>query len=512
MRRITPLVLALGALVFGASCGADEPRRPNVLLITIDTLRADRLSCYGFPRETSPRLDELARESVVFEAAQTPRSKTTPAVASMLTGRYPHAHGVRDLAAPLSKDLPLLQERLRERGYSTGGIVGNWVLGDPRAGLARGFDLWCESFPDHTGVPPDHAPQRRATSMTDAALVALGLESAPQDEQFEPRRSIVATDRPWFLWLHYMDPHGAYEPPEEHRRFERENAELVDVRAPSAPDARTKRRFALYNVPEEAWVDADHVDAARVRDFYDGEIRYVDHEVGRLFDALRADGRFDDTIVIVTSDHGESLGEHDYWFEHGAYTYESTARIPLIVRVPGVAPARCAQPFSLVDLQPTLLELLGLPLPNVGSAPFGVSKLAALRGAPLATGATSAIFSEKVEAASADGAVQIKAVRTERWKLIQRYVSRRADDAAATRSTFVIDEELYDLQADPLESWNLAAAIPGDAPVALLRRELAQFVAADRDLAALGDLLAAHRRGLEIQDPDAARTLRLLGY
>ncbi|MCC7012164.1 MAG: sulfatase [Planctomycetes bacterium] len=509
MQRAVSILLG----VVLAACGAREPERPNLLLITVDTLRADRMGLYGAARDTTPDLDAFARECVVLDAAQTPRSKTTPAIASLLSGLYPHAHGVRDLATPLSERVPLLQETLRERGYRTGAIVGNWVLGDARSGLARGFDVWCESMPDRSGVPPDDVPQRTARSLTEAALVALGAStpSAPVSEsERDPELRLTRGDAPWFLWLHYMDPHGAYEPPAEHRLFERERVDLLDVHAPQAANAEHKRRLALYNVPEHAWVDADHIDAALVRDLYDGELHYVDREIGRLLQTLRASGQLERTVVVVTADHGESLGEHDYWFEHGAYTYESTARVPLIVRAPGLAALRVAEPFSLVDLAPTLKELLGLELAQSGAtdALRGRSKLAAWRGAAAGAGA---IFSEKVEGATLEGAVQLKAVRIGRWKLIQRY-ALRASRPGAPSEIVALGEELFDLAADPLEAWNLSSAVPGGAPLLELRRELARFVAADRDLAALGELLAARRRGLEISDPDAARTLRLLGY
>ena len=493
----------LALLLLLAACGGSEPRR-NVLLISVDTLRADRLGCYAEDSSCTPRLDALARECAVFESAATPRAKTTPAIASLLSGLYPHEHGVRDLAHPLSSSIPLLQERLREHGYRCGAIVGNWVLGDARSGLARGFDLWCESLPQRTGVPPDDAPQRTARSLTDAALVALGLKSVPNEPDFEPRTALPRDGAPWFLWLHYMDPHGAYEPPSEHRRAAADR-ELVDL----VPESASRRqRIARYNVPKDLWVDPDTFDAAAVRALYDSEVRFLDAELGRLFDALRAAGELERTMIVLTADHGESLGEQDYYFEHGANCGESTVRVPLLVRAPGVAAGRRSTPASLVDVAPTVLELLGLARPTTGgSALRGESLAPALRGAERSV---RPLFSEKVERADLPGAVQQKAVRLGRWKLVQSYASTPRPDG--TREAHVLAEELYDLEGEGGEEWDLSIVEPPDAPLAELRRALAAFVAADPDLPELGRLLEQRRRGIENTDPQAERTLRALGY
>jgi arylsulfatase A-like enzyme len=495
--------VGLAVLLCLAACGGGEPRR-NVLLISVDTLRADRLGCYSEGTSCTPRLDALAHECAVFESAATPRAKTTPAIASLLSGRYPHEHGVRDLAQPLSSSVPLLQERLREQGYRCGAIVGNWVLGNERSGLARGFDLWCESLPQRTGVPPDDAPQRTARSLTDAALVALGLAPVPSEPEFEPRTALPRGDAPWFLWLHYMDPHGAYEPPAEHRVAAR-LPDFVEVE-----DSRdtTRQRVARYNVPEDAWVRDDMFDAAVVRARYDGEVRFLDAELGRLFDALRAAGELERTVIVLTADHGESLGEQDYYFEHGANCGESTVRVPLLVRAPGVAPGRRSTPASLVDVAPTVLELIGLAQ--------ATSQTSALRGESLAPALRGAerpqrpLFSEKVERADLAGAVQKKAIRLGRWKLVQSYAFASRPDG--TRETRVVSEELYDLEGDGGEEWDLSFLGPPNAPLGELRRALAAFVAADPDLPELGRLLEERRRGLESTDPQAERTLRALGY
>jgi arylsulfatase A-like enzyme len=489
------LPLASLALIALAACRESAPPRPNVLLITVDTLRADRLA-----PDTTPRLSAFARECAVFPLAATPRAKTTPAIASLLSGRYPHDHGVRDLAAPLARDVPLLQERLREHGYRTGAIVGNWVLADARSGLARGFDLWCESLPQQGGVPPDLVPERTATSLTDAALVALGLASPP-DAEFEPRTLLENGDQPWFLWLHYMDPHGAYQPPE--RFVTPTSADIVSLKPPSA-----RQRVARHNVPAEAWLEADAFDAALVRARYDGEVRYLDAELGRLLDALRSGGLDDSTVVVLTADHGESLGEQEYYFEHGANAAESTIHVPFLARAPAWAPGERRTPLSLADVTPTVLDLLALPaLPSAPSSVHGESVLDALRGAPARS---RPLFCEKVERTDLDGVLQQKAVRIGDWKLVRSLAPRRSP--AGGRELVLLKEELFDLAGPGGEDWDLSAVKPAGAPLAELRRALDAFVAADPELAELGTRIQQVRARLEADDPEAARALRALGY
>jgi len=491
MRRLLPMALA------AAACAPDASERPNLLLITVDTLRADHLGCYGYERDTSPNLDRLAREGLRFTRAASPRAKTTPAVASLLTGLYPHDHGVRDLAAPLDRPVPLLQEELRERGWFTAAIVGNFVLTRARSGLDRGFDVWIDELPDVRGVPPHDAPQRTAASLTDAALELL-------PEVLEARTG------PWFLWLHYMDPHGAYEPPREHDVFLAQTTDPIPREEDLPPSPIHRYRVADYNVPDEAFL-AGRPDANRVRALYDGEIHYADAEIGRVLEHLRESGQLERTLVVVTADHGESLGEHRYWFEHGSYVYEATCRVPLIVRLPGAMDARPepglrAGGISLVDVAPTLLDLLGLPAPRLPDGPAGSSRASLVRRD---SAAPRPLFYEKVEGAELDRAVQIKAVRLGDWKLIRRYahVTR-----GGRRELVPLSDELYDLAADPLEARDLSDRPPARAPLTELRAELLRFAAADEHFPELDLILRRRREALEREDPEALRALEKLGY
>lgn len=509
------MLVALGLLLAGC---VRPPERPNVLLITVDTLRADRLSHLGYPRETTPNLDALAARGLSFTRATTPRAKTTPAVASLMTGLYPHEHGVRDLSKPLSRRPALLAERFRKAGYDTLGMIGNYVLKAERSGLDRGFRTWIEDLPQKMGVPPDDVPQRTAQSMTDAALVALGLESPTPSVGLDGPAVRSAEGRPFFAWVHYMDPHGIYEPPGEHDVF---SAPMEAVSPPSLLEraGRLRPHVAEYNVPDEAWLLDGGFDRSRVVSRYDGEVRFADAQIGRLLSALKDSGLDENTIVVVSADHGESLGEHQYYFEHGRYSYEATSRVPLIVSLPASlapdAPTGLSDAdISLVDLAPTLLDLAGLE-------PLFPRSTTGLRGrscARLWTGAGSSendtpIYYEKVERADLALALQIKGVRRGPWKLLRTY-TQDAPESDGTRRMRLIDEELYQLDRDASESFNLVGTPDDEGSERLntLRVDLDAFFEADAGFADQAYLLQRQREDLERESPQVLKQLENLGY
>jgi choline-sulfatase len=530
-------------LTAAAGCGGDAlppPHGPNVLLIVIDTLRADRLAA-----ATMPAVDRFGQGAIRFTHADSPRAKTTPAVASLLTGLYPHDHGARDLSTRLPADVPTLAEAFSRAGWTTAAIVGNFVLSDELTGLSRGFGTWVDDLPDRSGVPPDNVPQRRARSLTDGALVALGLAPPPEPAAAPepapgaapgsppavagPTAKLIESGRPWFLYLHYMDPHGAYDPPAEHRLFGGGAPDYIPSPESLPPDSLHAFRLAQHNLAPEcetatAAATPDDppqgsIDAACVRALYDGETHYVDAEIGRLLDAAAAAGLLANTIVVITADHGESLGEHRYWFEHGFYCYETTNRVPLLLRAPGLASSTYEGDVSLVDLAPTLLDLAGLPpLPErparADAAPDPLSPRGASLAAWLSGGkrlADHSVFGEKLEGADLANTIQMKAVRLGDWKYIRRYAHRTADTGGA-RELVVIADELYDLAADPGETVNLADAPPAAAPLARLKAELLRFAAADVHFADIGRQLAAEQERLQSEDPQAFEILRAMGY
>jgi choline-sulfatase len=298
------LLLAIGALLT-AFCtrGPASPVPPRaVLLVTLDTVRADRLSPYGFVDVAVPHLDRLGREGVVFDQATSVAPLTLPAHASLLTGLLPPAHGVRDNAgAPLAPDALTLAEILGAAGFRTAAFVGSDVL-HPDRGLNQGFDRYGGVARNSKRPTKGQRPADEVVSEAIQWMNEVG-------------------DVPFFLWTHLYDPHRPYDPPE--------------------PFAS---RYGS--------------------DLYVGEIAYADSQIGRLFDALDRRQLSEKTLVIVAGDHGESLGEHGER-DHGVFIYESVLRIPLIIRAPGVTPRRVSPVVRLIDVMPTVLDALGQPAPAI---------------------------------------------------------------------------------------------------------------------------------------------------
>lgn len=335
-RRATTAVAVAGALtasVLAAVRLFSSP--PNVIVITVDTLRHDRLSFAGHPRETSPHIDRLARDSVHFENAVTPEPLTQPSTASMWTSRYPHQIGVVDNLFELADGYVTLAEILREASYTTAAFVSNYVLIRELSNLQQGFDL----YDDRVEKRLLFGAERRARQTIDR--VAEWIRTGPE--------------RPFFLWVHLMDPHGPYDPPppfdQKYRR---------DQPAPRLLERRQIPRYQFRG----------SLDPRFYIDRYDGEIAYADHEIGRLLALLREVGLYDGALLIFHSDHGEYLGEHGIYFNHGGHVYEGSLRIPLLLKLPKRGfrlrppPARSARLVSVMDIAPTVLDVVGLPIPE----------------------------------------------------------------------------------------------------------------------------------------------------
>jgi arylsulfatase A-like enzyme/Tfp pilus assembly protein PilF len=288
--------------------GAGSPSGPpgiqlSLLLITLDTTRADRIGAYGYTAIETPNLDRLAGEGVLFEQAESVAPLTLPAHSSIFTGQFPPAHGVRDNGGfYLDEEQVVLAEMLRDSGFRTGGFVGSFVL-DSKWGIAQGFDTYFDDFDlRKTSGRSIGEIERPASEVADATLT--WLDEAPQAR--------------FFSWVHFYDPHSPYKPPEPWAS-----------RYPNRP--------------------------------YVGEIAYTDSQVGRLLNWLDENDRADDTIVIVMGDHGESLGEHGE-SGHGFFVYEGATRVPFIIRAPfeSMSNRRVVTPVRSVDVLPTALELLGI--------------------------------------------------------------------------------------------------------------------------------------------------------
>lgn len=348
MRPGVAWAIALAALLAGGAARAAERSGP-IVLIVIDTLRADHLSCYGYPRPTSPEMCSLARDGALFVRAFTSRTETTPAIASMLTGLHPHRHGVQTLYLVLPEDMTTLAERLGGAGYRTGGFVSSFVMVRNFSGFDQGFEVYDDEV--RTKEPFRENYERPARETVDRALAWL--------DGAGPRA---------FLFLHLIDPHGPYTPPQE----------LVEKFA--LPD--DGRELPADVRPYQRIPGVDHVSQYVGR--YDGEIAHVDPQVGRVFSRLRERGWYDAATIALVSDHGESMGEAGQWFHHGNSLHRAEARVPLVIKWPRDAEAfpgagaRVTRAVSVGDLFPTLLAAAGLE-----GAPAPATDLrAALSGEP----------------------------------------------------------------------------------------------------------------------------------
>jgi arylsulfatase A-like enzyme len=445
------LALATATLGWSSSAGRQDDGRPNILLISIDTLRSDHLGTYGYPRNTSPNLDRLARDGIVFETAYAPSNSTLPSHASMLTGLNPLAHGAMGPGGRLSDLHFTLAERLRHAGYHTAAWVGmgpfGWV--GARRGFAQGFDLF------------EHRPhrQRYGTGIVARALdrlfqryVLKGVGSARAQVGSVLRWLETSPREPFFAFVHFYDVHSKffrlpYQAPEPFLGMFCEG-ELQNFSGCGEEDLCASRLLAAMangrvSTPESA-------DIRRMICLYDGGIAFLDSQLGRLLEAMDRRDLLARTVVVVTADHGEAFFEHQLPLHKTVY--EAVARVPLVVRAPdGPRGVRVDGIVSIIDILPTLLELTGAPQ----TEPIEGSSLAARLG------------------------------------------SHRAPA-----------EELYDLLRDPAERENLfPTADP--AVVSALRKELEQRWAAS--LAVRQQSLAAGDETLAVPEAEKKK-LQALGY
>ncbi|WP_419185807.1 sulfatase [Rohdeia mirabilis] len=397
-----------------------------MLFITVDTLRADRLGPYGFDRPISPALDRLAAEAVVFDEAQSSTSWTLPALATLMTSHPTSTHGAWDFESPLDESYTTLAEILASNGYDTAAVASHVFLGR-EFGLAQGFthfddDLVQQIELSHLAVTSDAVTERGVRFVErKAAARAAGVD-----------------DTPWFLWLHYFDPHHTY--------------------------------FAHTDFP---FGDSEE-------DRYLSEIAFTDRAIGRVLDTLRATGSEADTIVVFTADHGEEFGDHGGLY-HGLTLHREVVRVPLIVRVPGVAARREAAAVGIGDVLGTVLEVVGVEPRNELS---GRSLVPALKGEPLDDAPVIAELRRTVDA-------RFDALLVGPWKLI------RDRGEAGTL-------ELYERLVDPTETLDVAHRHPGT--VLELAESLDALV---QQAEVAGSGFGRQRRGV---GADMAQALEALGY
>jgi len=374
------LTLAVGCRSRGAESSMVAPSsRPNVLLVTIDTLRADHVGSYGYHDASTPTLDALARRGVRFETAVAHAPLTGPSHASILTGQTPLGHGFRNNSGfILAPEVKTVAQDFRSAGYHTAGFVSGFPL-DRRFGFDRGFETYDDHLPKGNDRRRTPYVERFADATTDAVL--RWLSTSPRE----------ASPAPWFLWVHYYDPHAPYEPPV---------ADLAD-RYRQSP--------------------------------YDGEIAFVDRQLGRLLQTLEVRGETSHTIVLVTADHGESLGEHGEG-THGIFLYDATLRVPWIMAGPQIAVGRVSRTVARsIDVLPTLLDYAGLRQRN------DVDGRSLRRAADGEQMSDAPAYAESLYPELELGWAPLHAWRTAGFKFIK-----------------APHPELYDLQNDPSEKTNLA--------------------------------------------------------
>ncbi len=421
--------------------------RPNVVIIAIDSLRASHLGCYGYKRATSPNIDALASESVVFDRAFAPGIPTMPSFTTLLSGLHPYRHGItaHSSGQRLSEAIVPLPQIAHQGGYVTIGIDNLAVQGNGRGSwFSRGFDYY-------SGY--------------------LYKPFSNQSEQIADRALQFITDfkeKPFLLFVHLWDPHTPYGPPPPFDTLHYDPAKpdpdapsLADVKAISPEYYEAFLGEMNLKVPD----DYDYVVAQ-----YDGEISYVDTQVGRILDHLKSAGVWDNTIVVLMSDHGECFGEGDIYFDHHGL-YDAVLRVALMCRVPQGVIGRSSDIVSTEDILPTLIDLCGWSGPTDYDL-TGRSFAPALRAGETFTGRERVIGVESSRQASI-------CLRTERWKLIVPIIEDVRGNALVDIYGQPRDPAplLFDLENDPEEKHNVSAQYPD--VLAALTQELTEWRAAE---------------------------------
>jgi len=436
------MLLAAVLLIARAPAQADSPRPTNLVIVTIDTLRVDRLSFYGYERATSPNLDRLFAAGATFSEARTVEPLTAPALASMVTSTHPHVHGANRNGLRMHQGLASLPKALQAHGFRTVAFVGSWTLRDKLSGLAEHFERYEEVL-----------NRKRWFGLIRSEATAEDLTARSLEWIADHRKRHA--DRPFMLWVHYVEPHAPYRAQDDY---------LEQLGLTPGDLSRGDR--------------------------YDSEIAAADAAVGQLLAGLEAQGLSGRTLVAFAADHGESLGEHDYW-GHGRHLYEPTLRIPMSLTLKGRIPARKVDaPALIIDLAPTVLSLLGIEIPSdfrgfdwtdvlAGDAPptDRVTRYQAHRGAVTSN--------HDSEMAREKGLLEVGMVHHGRKEIFRIDKGRR---------------QIYDLAGDPLELADRAGPkeYPSEGLLEWLRTIYDGLIAFDDTVNAI--------------DAESVEQLRALGY
>ena len=454
-RILACLVLALSCLLTGCNGKPSTvPSTPNIVLVVIDTLRTDHLGCNGYFRDTSPNIDAFVRDSLFFEQAYTPMSTTLPAHTSLFTGLYPLEHGIK--ANLVSSEKPFrsrpgarsIVELLKENGYTTGAVVSSTPM-KKTSGLDAGFMFYDE---------PDKY-FRIASATNQIALRWL-------DDHGKS---------PFFLFVHYFDPHTPYNPPSPYDRMFQNEVGL---------DAYLAERAITDVIAPGRCTGSSPTYSRTAANLYDGEIRYCDEHLGKLFDALRERGLWDNSVIILLSDHGEGLNQHE-WPQHGR-TWNEQAQILMALRLPGIAPRAFTPLVSIMDVFPTVLAYCRFPwAAEFQDQASGTNVLAPeFREQPILTQRSSRHCEDRTGSS-------LYALTTPQWRF---------------HYTPPVEMLLFDRANDPHELRDVA------------RDHAAEIELLKRDIEELVGKLQRHGQDLYIEvespllDPRTRSEMRLLGY
>ena len=477
---VSPSVLLLKKKRTGAihwpQAGPDDR---NILIITIDTLRADHLGCYGYFRDTSPNIDEFARSCLLFENCIAPVAQTLPTHTSLFTGVYPREHGITANLAftridnqreGMYKPSPYLftfAEVLKRAGYTTAAFVSAEPV-KKGCGLSLGFDLW-------------HQPEKTETKTArDKVIAPVTLKKvyAWLDQ---------GVDQPFLCWIHLFDPHASYAAPKPYDTMFQTDAALEAYMAQRKISDKSSKPRRADQKPKE-WDSRDSING------YDGEIAFTDLHLGKLFDKLRDAGLWDNTAIVLTSDHGEGLGQHQYP-EHNEI-WQEQLHVPLLMRIPGVKPRRIATQLSIVDVLPTLLGVMG----DVAAADIFLQQC---------TGANVLADDHRPTALYAQhprtrAGIYANSVVMDGWKYIM-YGTNRPSYRKET-------DKLFNLSNDPFELKDLLAENPDKA--AAMKTRLQTMIAEQKgrgralEAGKIVEVTDENRKALE----DRSKNLKALGY